>query len=229
VRAKIWNLKDYKIYLAPVTLLIVLLMLSEVNRAMRDQLTGGMLKRAENYSEKSQWDSAIDLYNRIIRIDPSNGEAIYFRGSSYLDRDSTGDTALALADFTAVQVLKPDYVLVHFKKALALKKLNRVPESRAEMMEAVRQDPGLIYQDPDFLKAEGLAAKRDYKKALPLYQKLVLDYPACVPLLINAANTMVECGLTAPALDLYNRALVYDPGNPDALSNSTAVKKMLGK
>ena len=226
VRAKIWNLKDYKIYLAPVTLLIVLLMMAGVNRAMDGQITGAILKKAEAYSQASQWDQAINLYTRAIHIDPSNVEAIYFRGASYLDRDSVGDAGLALADFEVVQTLKPDYVLTHFKKALALKKLNRLPEAQVEMNQAVLLDPELIDQDPDFLKAEGMVSKRDYKKALPLYQKLVLDYPACVPLLINTANTMVECGLTAPALDLYNRVLVYDPDNSDALSNSAAVKKM---
>src|SRR5262249_53756457 len=153
-----------------------------------------LLGKAEALSHAQDWEQAIVLYGRVIGIDPRQVEALYFRGSSYLDRQAPGDAALALADFAALQKMEPDYVMVHYKKALALEKLGRLDEAKAEKTQAVRLDPGLVFQDPGFQKAQALSSKGEYKKALPLYRKMVFDYPACVPLLIDTANTMVECG-----------------------------------
>ncbi|MGH7739901.1 MAG: O-antigen ligase family protein, partial [bacterium] len=229
IRSRTWDLKNYKLYLAPVTLLAVLLMLAQVQSAMRHQLTDGMLKKAESFSQQRKWDEAIGMYGRILKLDGSNVEALYFRGASYLDRKSEGDAALALADFQALQTRNPDYVLVHFKKAEALKRLNRLPEAQSEMDQAVRLDPVLIFQDSTFVRAQNWTGKKRYREALALYQKLLFDYPACVPLLLNTANTLVERGKGQSALELYRRVLVYDPGNSDALSNAAAVRTSMGR
>jgi tetratricopeptide (TPR) repeat protein len=193
---------------------------------MFQQISDGVLKRAEDFSQNKQWDQAIPLYTWVTGAEHSSDEAFYFRGCSYLDRGGPGDAPLALADFDAVQTREPDYLLVHLKKAEAFTQLNRLSEAQLEMTQAVRLDPVLIFQDQDFKRAEGMTAKREYKEALPLYQKLLFDYPACVPLLLNTANTMVECGQTASALDLYRQVLVYDPGDSDALSNIAFVQKI---
>jgi len=224
VRARLWGLKAHRSYLLPLTFLAVLLVLFQIHGAMLNQLTGKMLKRAEAASAQKNWPDALDLYGRILKVDEANDEALYFRGSSYLDRGMEGDFGLALADFNRLAAREPDYLEIHFEKARALAGLGRGIEARQEMEQAVRLDPVLVFQDPDFERARTLSAGRQYKAALPLYQKLVFDYPACVPLLINTANTMVECGQTPSALDLYQRVLAYDPGNPDALSNIAAVK-----
>jgi O-antigen ligase len=226
VRAKIWKINKPKIYVWPLSLLAAVLILAQVHSAMLQQISDGVLKRAEDFSRDKQWDQAIPLYTWVTGVERSSDEAFYFRGSSYLDRGALGDASLALADFDAVQTREPDYLLVHLKKAEAFNQLSRISEAHLEMTQAVRLDPVLIFQDPDFKRAQGLTAKREYKEALPLYQKLLFDYPACVPLLLNTANTMVECGQTASAIDLYQKVLIYDPGDSDALSNIASVKSL---
>ena len=223
VRFFTWNIARFRVYLAPVTLLVVILMLNQINRAMMGQLADIQLKQAESLSEQKAWDQALPIYNNVIRIQPSNLAALYFRGSVYLDRGNPDDLPLALADFTAVQKWEPDYVLVHYKLSQVYAKMGKEEAADSEMTQAVKLDPELIFQEKNFLKAETLVSQRLYKEALPLYQKLVLDYPACVPLLINTANCMVERGLTDQALRLYDNAIALDPENIEALLDEAAV------
>ena len=223
VRSFIWNISRFRVYLASFSLLVVILMLTQINRAMMGQLAEIQLKKAEALSEQKAWDQALPLYDRVITLQPSNLPARYFRGSVYLERGNLGDLPLALDDFRAVQQTAPDYVLVHYKLAQVYREMGKQEAYDSEMAQAIRLDPVLIFQLPDFLKAEELAKPGHFKKALPLYQRLVLDYPACVPLLINTANTLVECGSAEQALILYDDALAQDPHNIEALLDSAAV------
>jgi tetratricopeptide (TPR) repeat protein len=104
-----------------------------------------------------------------------------------------------------------------------LNRLNRLQESNAEMKKAVQLDPGLIIQLTDYKKARQLADVRRFKEALVIYRKLVLDYPTCVPALVDYANCLVMVKKISEAVSVYQRVLVLDPTNNEALNNLKAI------
>jgi len=177
------------------------------------------LKKAVEFSEKKQWNESFKAYDASLKLDPNNVMAHYFRGSAYAERSEVGDMAKALDDFNDVTDLVPDYVLVHFKKAKALESLGKVPEAEAEMKRAIALDPRLIFQNLEYAKARDKVKLSDYPGALMIYQKLVFDYPTCVPALVDEGNCLFLLEHQAEAEKAYREALRLDPDNPEAKQN----------
>jgi O-antigen ligase len=92
-------------------------------------------------SQSGQFEAAIPLYDEALRGDPTNTEALYFKGASQLD---SGHPAEALKTFDALQALAPDYVLVHDKRARADKALGRLDEAAKEWERQLELDPWLL-------------------------------------------------------------------------------------
>lgn len=92
------------------------------------------------YSKSGQWDAALAAYDKEV---PWSGTYImsrYFMGNVCLDQDSP-DPERALEYYRQVRSLAPDYVQVHYREALALKKLGRYTESAESLERQVRLDP----------------------------------------------------------------------------------------
>jgi tetratricopeptide (TPR) repeat protein len=213
------DLSKIKVYLLPLFALFLGLSLYQVERAFQKQLDDARLKKALGFSQAQKWDEAIPLYGKILAADPSNLEAAYFRGASYADRALTGDWEKALADFEAVGRQSPDYVLLHFKKAQVLAWLGRNDESKVEMQKAVRLDPALISQWGDFQEARRLADAGRFPEAFVIYQRLFLDYPTCVPVMVDEANCLVAMKNYSAAIPLYALAAGFDPQDKAILGN----------
>ena len=122
---------------------------------------------------------------------------------------------------------EPEYVLLHFKRARLLEGLGRKEESLSEMRKAVALDPPLVFQQAEYQRARQLAEEKRWRDALVVYQKLLLDYPDCVPVLVDDANCRVMLRDFPEAVADYQRALSLDPGNEAARHNLEGIT--LGK
>lgn len=220
IRRKDVDLTAWKAVLLPAAMLIGALCVWDVNLVLHQQLADVLLKRANGLSMEKKWDQAIPLYQQVLDLDKDKIEARYFLGAAELDRAGEGDAEKALADLDKVVQTQPDYVLVHFKRAEALERLGRGEDSRNEMKKAIRLDPALIFQLEDYKKARALADSKKFNDALVIYQKLVFDYPTCVPALVDYGNCLVMTRKYPDADVYYKRALGLDPGNQEALKNS---------
>ncbi len=226
IRRKSLDVFDFKVYLLPLVALVMVLVFQQAANAFQRQAADIQLKGALTASGNGKWDEAISGYNRTLHLDPLNLEAKYFRGMSYADRATPGDTEKALADLEAVGKLSPDFVLIHYKKAKVLSSLGHMEESEAQMKRAIQLDPSLIAQLPLYQQARQWAGEKRFSNALPIYQKLVFDYPTCVPALVDYGNCLVMTGKSSEAIAVYQKALSFDPANEAAQYNLTRLQAL---
>lgn len=227
IQRKELDLTRWRIYLLPVLVLLAGLVFQRVVDAFQRQGADLNIKKASVATSLGKWGDALDFYNKALKLDPQNLAAQYFRGSVFLDRYQPGDMDKALTDFNTVGQTIPDYKLIHYQKYEALLRLNRDEEAKAELRRAVRLDPILIYLLDDFKKARTLASTGHLEEALIIYQNLYFDYPTCVPMMIDYANCFTMAGSCQSAIDLYQQALQFDPGNNKAEHNLQKVWNVL--
>jgi O-antigen ligase len=216
IRHVYWSIPRLRILLLPVFVLGVAVAVQQVGGAFRRQTDNVLLGKAETASRGKNWAEALDFYGKILEVEPQNLEARYFRASVYLDEGKIENLEKALWDLQAVERVEPDFVQVHFKEAQALQKLGRMDESAFEMKKAIGLDPLLVYGLEPYQAARRLADGKQFEDAITIYQKLVLDYPTCVPVLVDYANCLVMLKRGPEAVGLYQKALKLDPENPEA-------------
>ena len=108
------------------------------------------------YAKSGNWDEAARNFAQESPAAPSYIMSRYFLGNAYKDRGGPGDYERALEEYRNVRSMAPDYVQVHFHEALALEKLNRIPEAIERMERQVQLDP---VWDPGWIELAGLYAK----------------------------------------------------------------------
>jgi tetratricopeptide (TPR) repeat protein len=87
------------------------------------------------------------------------------------------------------------------------------------MQRAVKLDPALISQLGEYQEARRLAGAGRFSEALAIYQRLFLDYPTCVPVIVDEANCLVNLKKYPAAIPLYALAAGFDPQNKEVLGN----------
>jgi O-antigen ligase len=207
IQAREVSLEGKRTLWVTLALLVTALCFLQVWKGFETQWSQVQLKKGMRLSQVKKWDDALKSYDKSALLDPDNTMACYFRGSAYLDRGRTQDLTQALSDFTRVTSLEPDYLLVHFKKAQVLERL------------ALSLNPRLVEQLPAYNEAHDKVGKKDYSGALVIYQKLVFDYPTCIPALVDAANCLFLLGRKSDAQATYQAVLQLDPYNTQAKLN----------
>jgi O-antigen ligase len=226
IRLREEDLSKFRAILIPLAVGIMALVILQIGNAFKRQGADLLLEKASTSTQSGKWDEALDLYNQAFKLNPSNVETRYMRGSVYLDRNQKGDLEAALADFNALAPVAPDYKLLHFKKYEIFGALKRDEDAKAELRRAVSLDSMLIYLLDDFKKARQLTDSRQISEALIIYQGLFLDYPTCVPMLIDYANCLALSHDYESAVNLYRSALALDPGNSKASDDLMKVQEI---
>ncbi len=226
IQAREFSLEGKRTLWVTLTLLVTALCFFQIWEGFETQWSQVQLKKGMRLSQVKKWDEALKAYGNSARLDPDNTMAWYFRGSAYLDRGATQDLPQALADFNRVTSLEPDYVLVHFKKAQVLDRLGLSQESATEMKRALQLNPRLVEQLPAYDEAHDKVEKKDDSGALVIYQKLVFDYPTCVPALVDEANCLFLLGRKSEAQATYQAVLQLDPFNAQAKQNLLQLLQM---
>lgn len=124
------------ILVLPVVALAVLLGYGSL-RAFQSDLDHNM---AIFHSKTMQWDQAMWTYEREVPWAGSYIMSRYFLGNASMDA-GTGNPQGALEYYRQVRSLAPDYVQVHCREALALKKLGRYKEAAERIERQLRLDP----------------------------------------------------------------------------------------
>ena len=112
-----------------------------------------LLEQANNKFDLRDYKGAIELYNRIIELNPNFPEVFYNKGfAKYKLLDYQG----AIDDFTKAIKLNPDYSEAFYKRGLAKDVLNNITQN----------DPEAFYNRG--VTKDGL---KDYKGAFEDYTK----------------------------------------------------------
>lgn len=123
-----------------------------------------LLIEADNAMRLSDWTTATDKYSEALRASPKNMMVYMKRGLIYRDQ---GEWAEAVADFTKVVELSPEYAEAHREKGIAENKAynSRRPDARPPGMpsgeESLLRAIELKADDYDALSSLGGVYKRE--------------------------------------------------------------------
>jgi len=128
--------------------------------------------RGQEFFHAGRWDLAAADFNRCVRIDPADQEAIVWRGRCYLCEDHAD---AALADAERACGLDPDDGEAHSLRGMCLSHLRRFAESLAAF---ARAGDGLL-EDIDALYYRGLAHAEtgDWNGALADFNRVIVLDP----------------------------------------------------
>lgn len=121
------------------------------------------------YSKQGQWGLALGAYEK--EFPGSNGylAAQCFIGNVYMDWGRPGDLERAVEQYRKVRLLAPDYVQVHYREGVALKKLGRYAEAAERLERQVLLDA--VWPDPWNELAEIYKAEGETQKAASALEK----------------------------------------------------------
>lgn len=114
------------------------------------QMSAALNNRGNAYSDKGQFDRAIQDYDQAIRLDPNNGLAFCNRGSAH---HRQGRFDLAIQDYGQAIGLYPNFVLAHFNRGIAYHATRRLPQAIADYEAVLRIRP----KEPYALYGRGVA------------------------------------------------------------------------
>lgn len=177
---------------------------------------------------RGAYPQAVDIYTRLVRVEPHNGDAFGARARAY---DFLGDYPAALADYSQALRYRPRTALFYLRRALVHDHMGDVSDALTDFAVAVRLQPhdAATYYDRgnayNELGAES-AARTDYERAVHFfptfadayynlgivdyhladYQSTVVAYTAYLRLRPSDTGICPR----AYACAYKNRALAYD-------------------
>ena len=146
-------------------LLLVLLALPIIGFG---QTADDYFNKAFKYSEKQQYQEAIDNFTECLKINPNHARAFNNRGLAYHKLENYKD---AIADFSRAIEIDSDYFKAYTNRGLAYKKLENYKDAIADYSTAIRINPdyALAYYNRGIAnKKAGFPYCSDYEKACDL-------------------------------------------------------------
>ena len=105
----------------------------------------------DDYTE--EYEKAIEIYDQILKLEPNNHKAIYYKGVSYFYMN---DFEKALKYYLKSLEIKPDYKFAYYNIGLAY-------ESMGDLHRALKYYKNALEIDPNFLYANNAKADVEQK------------------------------------------------------------------
>ena len=173
--------------------------------------TPALLQQALEHHRAGRLAEATRLYERILRTDPNQTDALHLLGQIHLQQGAV-DQAEAL--FARAVAARPKAAPYHLTHGLALRRLGRAPEALAAFARAHALDPALAeahHQAGNVLKnlgrhVEAIAALREAARLAPSH----------APAWLNLGVACLDGGARDDAIAAFRRALALEPQRPEA-------------
>jgi lipoprotein NlpI len=110
------------------------------SRDSPDNLSRAFFNRGRAWSDKGEFDRAIQDFDQALRIDPNYADAFNNLGVAYAGK---GQTNRAIEDFDHAIQLDPNYAIAIYNRGLALRNLGRAAEAEQDFTRARTVGPRL--------------------------------------------------------------------------------------
>ena len=184
--------------------------------SVKKEVSGIYLNRAIAYSGKADWGNAVENYKKAIDADRYNITAGYFLAQAYYDSGQETGAGAALKQIEETEKLAPDFVLLHYKKALILTSLGRAGEAEDEYLKMIKIDP--YFREALAPLAYISCGRGDYEKALSYINKALEKYPDDAALYSYLGNIYFASQRLKEAVSAYKKAVEIS-GNKDYYYN----------
>ena len=182
------------------------------------------LAEAVGLHRQGRLDEAEKLYNRVLKAQRDNFDALHLLGLLNHQRGKAGEARKLIGAALKINPRSPDVLCNH---AMVLHALKRDAEALADLDRALAIAPG----HADALNNRGtlLIELKRPAEALAALDLLLAREPQHLQARINHGNALAELGRHAEALADYDAALALAPGHPVALYDRGNVLRALGR
>ncbi|MDQ6870065.1 MAG: tetratricopeptide repeat protein [Pseudomonadota bacterium] len=181
--------------------------------------------RGEAYSDKREWDRAIDDFTKAIALDPEYGRSYCYchRGGAYLQK---GEWNRAIEDFTKAIGLNPKPDL-YDGRGEAYSKKGDFDSAIEDYTKAIELDPkfALAYVS----RGEAYGKKGDWDRANEDYSQAIRLDPKNADLWNERCYARAITGHLQQALSDCNQALDLEPNNANVRDSRAFVYLKMGK
>ena len=172
-------------------------LMTQIKKQPKD--TDLRLRKAEANINLQQWDYAVAEYGNVLRIDPSNLAALYFRAYCHTQLRHYD---LARADYESFLLIQPDHLEAHLGLAHTLQKLGRKADTFDELNRIVQLFPD---------SADAYAARAAYEMEQQLYDAAVFDWDEAlsrksgdVDLAVSKVDALIRLGRLKEAREMLD-------------------------
>jgi tetratricopeptide (TPR) repeat protein len=194
--------------------------------SLKKVISDTYLSRAIVFSGEKNWGAAVENYRKAVGVDKYNITAGYFLAQAYYDSNPSANATAALAELDKTGKLAPDYVLIHYKKAVILSAMNRPQEAEDEYKKMIKIDP--YFKEALTALAYISYTMGDYEAALSYIKKAMEKYPGDAELYSYLGNIYFASKRPLEAVDAYKKAVEIS-GNKDYYYNLSCIYYALGE
>lgn len=187
-----------------VTLLAAVIMLFQ----LRTHISDIYLKKAIYLSETKQWQASIENYKKALIYNPQNAPAGYFLAGAYYDSGPETNADAALDKYTELEKSAPNYVLLHYKKAVILNASGRQGAAIKEYLKMIKVDP---YLKPALTDLAFIYYKKGDLTSAEDYIKKACDASPDAALYNNLGNIYFMQKRITEAISAYKKAIEINP------------------
>jgi len=165
-----------------------------------------IIQSALHHYQSGDLHQAKDFCEKILEIQPDNGEILYFLGIVYAQLEKPD---LAIEYIERSLEFNPENADAHFALGLDYQKKGNVDEAISHYQKALQINPNL----PGICNNLGMAyqGKGCFDEALECYQKAVTLDPHLAEAQYNLGNLLHREGKQSEALVAYDRAIEINP------------------
>ena len=180
--------------------------------------------RGTAYSNKGDFDNAIDDFNTAMQLKPDDPVTYYSRGIVYGNK---GDFDKAINDFSKAIKLKPDSAEAYHNRGIAY-------SIKGEHDRAIEDYNRVIALKPDFAEAyhnRGTAylSKAEYDKAIADYNRVIELKPDFAEAYNNRGLAYLNKNEYDAAINDFNMAIQLKPDFAEAYNNRGTAYNNIGK
>ncbi|WP_374580430.1 tetratricopeptide repeat protein [Pseudoduganella sp.] len=183
-----------------------------------------LLQQAVSLHQQGDLGRAQELYDRVLRAEPLNFDALHLSG--VLARQQ-GEPGRALAMIDGALALDAGRAIAHCNRGVVLQDMARYDEALASFERALALQPDYAVA----LSNRGNALRHlgHIERALDSYDAALRLAPGYAEALCNRALALQSIARHAAALDSFGAALAARPAYPEALHGAAVSLLALGK
>jgi len=179
---------------------------------------------AESEFDSGQYEDAIEYYDKVIEINPSNEKAYLGKG---LALHALRKYEKALESFDKAIEINSDMAKAYNSKGITLADLERYDESLENLKKAMELEPSNSAYQNDV--AFGLNNLGEFEEAIKYAEKALELNPRNDVAYSNKGFALVALGRTDEAIKCYDKAIELNPTNTYAYHNKAQTLYDIGK
>jgi tetratricopeptide (TPR) repeat protein len=170
------------------------------------------------YLIESRYREAIRIYNALLRVDPEDYEAYFFRGIAKANLD---DNLGAEADFTLAIENNPVYTMAYQHRAITRMLLGNYDDALADFQEAIDLRPDL--SGPYYSRGYTFLMNRQFERAVEDFTTFIFYNNRVADAYILRGMSYLQMGDTLAAMKDYDTAIFTNRDNPEGYNRRGAV------